>query len=182
MLYTHKHTHIQIHLHIQAVYILTQWIKTSEDFFKKIYLSLYLKGWCVWEGVGVGTKTAIYWPPQHLRRSPCVVLVLLDCSTGGLRTQPLWVMFSSQHLLTNWSLTQSGVPKASSAVYWLSLPHLVSNSSDLQLNRRSQRPLLPGGGFLYHILSLTGLISNSLGVPRAPSAGWWLSLPNLVSN
>ena len=31
--------------------------KTSEDFFKKIYLSLYLKC-CV--GVGVRTKTATY--------------------------------------------------------------------------------------------------------------------------
>ena len=49
-----------------------------------------------------------------------------------------------------------------SAFCWLSLPHLVTNSSDLQLSRESQRPLLPGGGFLYHILSLTHLISNSL--------------------
>ena len=30
-----------------------------------------------------------------------------------------------------------------------------------KLNRGSQRPLLPGGGFLYHIWSLTHLISNS---------------------
>ena len=37
-------------------------------------------------------------------------------------------------------------------------------------------------GFLYHILSPTHLISNSLGVPRTPSARWWLSLPHLVSN
>ena len=36
---------------------------------------------------------------------------------------------------------------------WLSLPHLVTNGSP-----------------------------NSLGVPRAPSAGWWLPLPHLVSN
>ena len=40
-----------------------------------------------------------------------------------------------------------------SAFCWLSLPYLVSNSSDLQS-----------------------------GVPRAPSAGWWLSLPHLVFN
>ena len=33
-------------------------IKTSEDFFKKIYLSLYWKG-CVWEGVEDRTKTAL---------------------------------------------------------------------------------------------------------------------------
>ena len=32
-----------------------------------------------------------------------------------------------------WSSTQLGVPKAPSAGWWLSLPHLLSNSSDLQL-------------------------------------------------
>ena len=36
-------------------------------------------------------------------------------------------------------------------------------------------------GFLYCILSSTGL-QTALGVPRPPSAGWWLSLPHLVSN
>ena len=46
----------------------------------------------------------------------------------------------------------------------------------------SRGPLLPGGGFLCHILSLTSLVPNSLGVLRAPSAGWWFSLPPLVSN
>ena len=40
---------------------------------------------------------------------------------------------------------------------------------------------LLSAGFLYHILSPTSLISNSLGVLRAPSAGWWLSLPHLVT-
>ena len=119
-LYTYK-----CRIHFDAI------IKTSEDFFKKIYLSL--KG-CMWEGVGDWTKTATHWPPQPLRASPCVVLVLLNCSTGGLGTQPLWEMFSFQHLLSNWSglQTQSGVPRAPSAGWWLSLPHL-SNSSDLQL-------------------------------------------------
>ena len=44
-------------------------------------------------------------------------------------------MFSFQHLLTNWSGVQTnwGVPTASFAGWWLSLSHLVSNSSDLQL-------------------------------------------------
>ena len=31
-------------------------IKTSEDFFKRIYLSLYLKTLCVWEGAGDRTE------------------------------------------------------------------------------------------------------------------------------
>ncbi len=45
--------------------------------------------------------------PQPLRTSPCVILVLQDCSTGGL------------------GISLSGC--------WLPLPHVVSNSSDLQL-------------------------------------------------
>ena len=56
----------------------------------------------------------------------------------------------------------TGIPRAPSVEWWLSLSHLVSNSSDLQLPRGSQRPLLLGAGFLYHILSLTHLISDSL--------------------
>ena len=55
----------------------------------------------MWEGVGDWTKTATYLPPQAPQVSPCVVLVLLDCPTGGLGAQPLWDMFSFQHLLSN---------------------------------------------------------------------------------
>ena len=40
---------------------------------------------------------------------------------------------------------------------------------------------LLSAGFVYRILSPTGLQTQS-GVPRAPSAGWWLSLPHLVSD
>ena len=58
----------------------------------------------MWEGVGDWTKTATYWPPQPLRTSLCVVLVLLGCSTGGLGAQL-------------------------SAECWLSLPHLITNGS-----------------------------------------------------
>ena len=92
--------------HIHAEYILTQWIKTSEDFFNKIYLSLYLKGLCVWGGVGDRTELQ-YIDPYSYGHQRCVFLVLQGCSTGG--------------------------PEALSAGWWLSLPHLVSNSSDLQL-------------------------------------------------
>ena len=58
----------------------------------------------------------------------------------------------------------------------------ILSPASLQTHWGSWGPLLPGGGFLYHILSLTHPIANSLGVPRAPSAGWWLSLLHLVSN
>ena len=105
-------------------------IKTS---LKKIYHSLYLKG-CMWEGVGDRTKTATYWPPQPLRTSPCVVLVLLGCSTGA------------------WGPSLSGTCSHSS----------IFSPTDLQTQSGiPQRPLLLGGGFPYHILSPTHLISNS---------------------
>ena len=73
-----------------------------------------------------------YIDPHSYGHQRCVFLVLQGCSTGGPGAQL-------------------------SAGWWLSLPHLVSNSSDLQLQTQS-------------------------GVPRVPSAGWWLSLPHLVSN
>ena len=81
-------------------------IKTSEDFFKKIYLSLYLKGLCV-RGSWRPNRTATYWPPLLWTSALC-----LSRSPGLLNRRPgdpalCWVLFS--------------------------LPHLVSNSSDLQL-------------------------------------------------
>ena len=71
------------------------------------YTSHFIWKCWVWEGVGDRTKTAIYWPPQPLQKSPCVVLVLLGCSSGD-------------------SVVQL------SAQCWLSLTHLVTNVSDLQ--------------------------------------------------
>ena len=102
-LYSHM-INIQIYtytcrIHIDAI------IKTSEDFFKKLYLSLYLKELCVWEGVEDRTEL------QHIDchsngHQRCVFLVLQGCSTWG--------------------------PGAHSAGYGLSLPHLVANGSGLQ--------------------------------------------------
>ena len=91
--------------HIHAEYILTQWIKTSEDFLKEIYLSLYLKGLCVWEGVGDRTELQ-YIDPHSYGHQRCVFLVLLM-----LNRRP-----------------------GDTAFCWLSLPHLVTNSPVLQLN------------------------------------------------
>ena len=84
---------MQIHLHIHAEYMLTQWIKTSEDFFKKIYLSLYLKGLCVWEGVGDQTELQ-YIDPHSYGHQRCVFLVLQSCSTGWLGPSR-WLQASS---------------------------------------------------------------------------------------
>ena len=64
--------------------------------------------------------------------------------------QPLWNMFSFQHLLTNWS--------------------------GLQTRWGSRGPLLLGGDFPYHILSPTRLISNSIGGPKGPFC-WVVALP-----
>ena len=86
-------------------YILTQWIKTIEDFFKKKYLSLYFKV-CVSEGVGDWTELQ-YIDPHSYGHQHCV-------------------LFSRA--------AQPGGPRAPSAGWWLSLPHLVTNSSDLQLS------------------------------------------------
>ena len=105
MLYTHI-IQLYIYTYICAEYILTQWIKTSEDFFKKIYLSLYCKV-CVWEGVGDQTELQYIDPPHSYGHQRCVFLVLSGYSTGGGARAP-------------------------SAGCWLSLPHLLSNSSDLQ--------------------------------------------------
>ena len=76
-------------------------IKTSDTVFRKIYLSLYLKGFCV-RGSWRPNRTATYWPPHsigHQRFFP----VFKGCSTGGPGVQL-------------------------SAGCWFSLPHLVSKT------------------------------------------------------
>ena len=87
---------------IHAEYILTR-----EDFFQKMYLSLYLKGLVCVRGSWRPNRTAIYWPPLLWPSGLC-----LSRSLG---------------------LLNRGGAEAPSAGWWLSLPHLVSNSSDLQL-------------------------------------------------
>ena len=69
------------------------------QFLRKIYLSLYLKGFergrkrfTVWVMSWRLNRTAIYWPPllwPYQRFFP----VLLGCSTGGLGAKPLCDMF-----------------------------------------------------------------------------------------
>ena len=88
-----------------------------------------------------------YIDPHSYGHQRCVFLVLLM-----LNRKPRGSAFCTT------SCHQLSLPPS---CHQLSLPHLVTNSSDLQLNRVSQGPFLPGGGFLYHILSLTRLISNS---------------------
>ena len=77
-------------------------MKTSDTVLRKIYLSLYLKGLYLWEGVWDRTELQ-YIDPHSYGHQRCVFLVLQSCSTGG--------------------------PAAHSAGCWLSLPHLVSKNS-----------------------------------------------------
>ena len=135
-------------------------IKTSENFFKKNTSHFICKVACERE---LETEQRL----QHIDlpstsgiavcrfRSPG--LLSLGPSLSGTRYHSS--IFSLTHLISN---SQSGIPRAPYAGWWLSLPHLVSNLSDFQLNRRSKRSLLPGGGFPYHILPPTRLVSNSL--------------------
>ena len=102
----------------------------SEDFFQKIYLSLYCKV-CVWEEVGDRTKTAIYWPPLLWPSALCP-FSFTWCPTGGPGAHSadfLYCILSPTGLVPNFI----GGPKGPFSQVWLSLPHLVSNSSDLQL-------------------------------------------------
>ena len=143
--------------------------KTREDFLKKIYLSLYLKG-CVCER-GLETEPRL----QRIDLTSPSENSRVSFSFSWTATQPegrrptlLGAGFLYRILSPTGLQTQSGVPKAPSAGWWLSIPHLVTDSSDLQLNRGSKGPLLLGGGFLYHILSPSSLTSNSIGGPEIP--------------
>ena len=116
---------------IHAEYILTQWIKTNEDFFKKYTSHFIWKGLCV-RGSWRPNRTATYWPHSYGHQC-CVFLVLQGCSTGGPGAHSAACGLSLPHLVTNGSPNSLGVPRAPSAGWWLSLSHLVSNSSNLQL-------------------------------------------------
>ena len=108
----------------------------------------------------IPNKGLQYIDPHSYGHQRCVFLVLLLLNR---RPRGPLCRLSLLHLITNWSgpQTPSGVPRAPSAGWWLSLTHLVSNSSDLQLSRGPRGLPPPDGGFLYHILSPTSLLPNS---------------------
>ena len=94
--YTYIHMYICMQNHNGIV------IMTREDFFQKTYTSHFIVRFAC-EGELETEKDCNILTSQPLQTSPCVVLVLLSCSTRGLGAQPLWDMFSFQHLLTNFS-------------------------------------------------------------------------------
>ena len=105
-------------------------------------------------------RTATYWPPLlwpsvFLSRSPGLL-------NRGPGSQLIWVLVFStaSYFLLVWSPNWLiGGLRAPSAGCWFSLPHLVSNWSGLQTAKSGawELPLL-GAGFLYRILSTTGLV------------------------
>ena len=102
----------------------TQWRRATQS-FRKIYTSHFIervrKGLLkvlLREGVGDWTELQ-YIDPHSNGHQRCIFLVLQGCSYRILSpTGPQ---------------NQSGVSRAPSARWWFSLPHLVSNLSDLQL-------------------------------------------------
>ena len=110
-------------------------IKTSEDFFKKNIPLTLLKGfvcvrgsWRLNKDCSILTSPA---PPDITvcrSRSPG----LLNRGPGGPASLEHVLIPASSHQLV-WYPNSIGVPKAPSAGWWLSLPHLVANPSDLQL-------------------------------------------------
>ena len=86
-------------------------------------------------------RTATYWPPHLWPSALC-----LSCSPDAQpEARGLSFLLSAGFSTTSChqrvsKLTGEGVPKASSAGCWFSLPHLVSNSSDLELTRSPEGP------------------------------------------
>ena len=116
-------------------------IKTTTQFVEK-YTSHFIWKGCVWEGVGDRTEQ------QHID-----LLTLMAIS----------VSFPFSRVV------QPEARGPNSARCWLSLPHLVSKLSDLQTLSGVLRPLLPGAGFLYRILSSTGLVPKLTDFLSSPS-------------
>ena len=118
--------------------------KTIHTVLRKIYFSLYLKGSCVWEGVGDRTKL------QHID---------LLCPSG--------------HSRVSFSFSWTAQPGAWGPGGQASLGHVLIPASSHQLVSKltwgSRWPLLLGGGFLLHILSPTSLDSKLPDFLSSPS-------------
>ena len=111
-------------IHIDAM------IKTSDTVLKKnIPLTLFERVVCV-RGSWRPNRTAIFWPQRLWPSALC-----LSCSPDPqpkARGPSFLLAFSTTSCHQRVTKTQSGVPKAPSAGWWLSLPYL-SDFSDLQL-------------------------------------------------
>ena len=124
LLYTHMQMHAEYNNAI---------IKKSEDIFKKIYLSLYLKGFVCERELETEQNCNILTPPTLMAISVMSLSFSRIAQPEAWRPSLLDAGFLWRILSPTGLQTQSGDPKAPSAGWWLSLPHLVSNSSELQL-------------------------------------------------
>ena len=98
---------------------------------------------------------------------------LLNRGPGGPASLGHVLISASSHQLV--SKTQSGIPRAPSAGWWLSLPHLISNSSDLQLTDFLSTPSYiivqsPSQSLEWHVWSSSSG-NNCHAVHRSPSYG-----------
>ena len=78
-------------------------IITSDTVLLEKYTSHFIWKGCVWEGVGDRSELQ-HIDPNFYCPQP-FFLVLLGCSTGGLGTQPVWVLvfFTAFYLQLGWS-------------------------------------------------------------------------------
>ena len=109
----------------------TQWIKTSEDFFKKIYHSLNCKIYVCERELKSEQNCNILTPT--LLAISVVSFSFSWCSTGGPGLSFLLSAGFLYHTLSPTGLDSIGGLKGSFCRVAAFLPHLLSNSSDLQL-------------------------------------------------
>ena len=145
----------------------------------------------MWEGVEDRTKTAIYWPPLLW---PSALCLSRSHDAKPEAQGPTLLAFStaSYHQLV-WSPNSIGGPEGPFGRVWLSLLHLVSNSSDLQpvclpvhteFYRPLNRPLnLWNGMFDRHQAEITVMqfIGHSLPVHQSMSVSWAFTLSHFVN-
>ena len=96
------------------------------QFFRKIYLSLYLKGLLkvlLWQGVGDQTELQ-HIDPHSSGHNSISFLFSWAAQLGAWGPSLSGTCSSFQHLLCNCSIRGLRAP---SAGYWSSLPHLISN-------------------------------------------------------
>ena len=183
--------------------IITQQQRRATQFLEKyVPLSLFAKA-CVCEREleteqNCNILTSPTPPDIAVRRSRSPRLLLNRRAGGPASLGHVPIPASSHQLVYK---TQSGVPRAPSAGWWLYLKGLCVRGS-WRPNRtaiywpptlmaisvvsfsfsRAAQPEDPGpsslldDGFLFHILSLTHLISNSIGGPEGPF-GWVVAFP-----
>ena len=125
------YSHDQLYKHIYMQNHNDDTIKTSGHSSLEKYTSHFIWKGCVWEGVE--DRTDLQHIDPHSIGHNCVSFPFSWTTQPGAWGPSLSGICSSiQHLISNCNCSIRGL-RAYSAGCWLSLPHLVSNSSDPQL-------------------------------------------------